>query len=157
MLRVDNLTKTKYTMIGCKTTNALKVQHCTLLTFLNIGGTSDAPPDTRNSNAVVHALKRHCYPHTGRSVHRWCLSSSLVLSVGICQLGWSFGCCVVRATWGPPPCGRFQLASLTGNKWGSMGSMELRINPTPSRFLTNGIYSLLDTTSLHSIQSRYRP
>ncbi len=42
-----------------------------------------APPAARDSSAVACSLNRRCYPHTGNGGHRWCLSSSLSLSVGL--------------------------------------------------------------------------
>ncbi len=41
-----------------------------------------APPATQDSSEVARSLKRYCYPHTGNGGNRWCLSSSLSLSVG---------------------------------------------------------------------------
>ncbi len=44
--------------------------------------TDKAPPATRDSSEVARSKKQRCYPHTGNSGRRWCLSSSLSLSVG---------------------------------------------------------------------------
>ncbi len=40
-----------------------------------------APPATRDSSEVARAQRQHCYLHTGKGGHSWCLSSSLSLSV----------------------------------------------------------------------------
>ncbi len=37
----------------------------------------------RDSSEVARALNQRCYPHTGNCGHRWCLSSSPSLSVGL--------------------------------------------------------------------------
>ncbi len=41
-----------------------------------------APPAARDSSEVGRALKQRCYPDTANGGYRWCLSSSLSLSVG---------------------------------------------------------------------------
>ncbi len=41
-----------------------------------------ALPAAHDDSEVVRALNQRCYPHTGSGGHRWCLSSSLFLSVG---------------------------------------------------------------------------
>ncbi len=43
-------------------------------------------------------------------------------------------------------------APLTGNKEGSKRLMVLRVKPKPTRFPTNGLYTPIDNTPLHSIR-----
>ncbi len=71
--------------------------------------------------------------------------------------GRSRGCCPVRATGGPLPCGRYLLAPLTGSKEGSSSLMVLRVKPTPTRFPTNSLYTPMGNTPLHSISSVCHP
>ncbi len=49
--------------------------------LLNLIG-EKVPLAARDSSEVARALNLRCYPHTGNGGHRWCLSSSLSLSVG---------------------------------------------------------------------------
>ncbi len=65
------------------------------------------------------------------------------------------GCCPVRATGGSQLRGRYLLASLTGNREGSL--MELRVKPTPTRFPTNSLYTSMSNTPLHSMSSVCHP
>ncbi len=39
-------------------------------------------PTAYDSNDVARTLNQHCYPHTGNGGLKYCLSSSLPLSVG---------------------------------------------------------------------------
>ncbi len=67
---------------------------------------------------------------------------------------WSHEGCPVRATGGALPCGRYLLASLTGNEEGSRSLMVLLwVKPTPTRFPTDNLYIPSDNTHLHSITS----
>ncbi len=54
---------------------------------------------------------------------------------------------------GSLPCGRY----LLGNKEGSKGLMVLLVKPTPTRFLTDSLYTPMDNTPLHSIRSACHP
>ncbi len=71
--------------------------------------------------------------------------------------GRSHGCCPVRATGGSPPCGRYLLAPLNGNKEGSKCLLVLRVKPTPTGFPTNSLYTPMDNTPLHSISTVCHP
>ncbi len=62
----------------------------------------------------------------------------------------SLGCCPIHATGGSLlPCGRYLLASLTGNREGSKGIRVLRVKPTPTWFPTNSPYTQMDSAPLH--------
>ncbi len=41
-------------------------------------------------------------------------------------------------------CGQYLFAPLTGNKEGRKGLMVLRVKPTPTRFPTNSLNTLVD-------------
>ncbi len=85
-LHVDNLARSVVKFVQFQGTPLMK---CTLL------------PAPRDCSEVARALNRRCYPHTGNGGHCWCLSSSLF------HIGWSHGCCPVRATGDSLPSGRY--------------------------------------------------
>ncbi len=61
------------------------------------------------------------------------------------------GCCPVRAIWGSLPCGRYLFAPLTWELQVTMGLMVHRVMSTPTRLMTNILYTLVENAPLHSI------
>ncbi len=116
-----------------------------------------APPTALDRSEIARTLNCHCYPHPENSEHRWCLSSSLSFIGRIFYPGRNHGCCPVRATWVPLPCGRHLLAPLTKNKEGSKSLMVLRVKPTLTRFPTKSLYTPMENTLLHSLSSVCHP
>ncbi len=92
----------------------------------------------------------------GNDGHRWCLSSSLSLSVGFSIQNEAMDVPGSRHS-GLTTMRKLLLATLTGIKERSKCLTVLRVKPTPTRFLTNSRYTPMDNTPLHSISSVCHP
>ncbi len=96
-------------------------------------------------------VRWHVCKSKGNGGRCLCLSSSLSLSVGF------FIQDEALDPGGPLICGRYLLASLTGNKERAKRLMVLRVKPTPNRFPTNSLHIPMDNTPLHSMASVCHP
>ncbi len=92
----------------------------------------------RDRSETAYVWSRRCYPHTGSSGLKWCLSSNnMIFHPGFYR---------IRVSRGWLPCGRYLLTPLTENKEGNMGLMALWVRPKPTRFPTNILHIPLDNT-----------